>query len=81
VLLALFKLRNVHCSCMVVRCRTVQVIFETGALTKEEIVDASLLSIFAGADFVKTSTGFGPGAATVCRSCLVDPPCIHPWLS
>jgi len=43
----------------------VKVIFETGFLNKEQIVDASLLSVLAGAKFVKTSTGFGPGGAKV----------------
>lgn len=43
----------------------VKVILETGALTDEEKVKACQLSKEAGADFVKTSTGFGPGGATV----------------
>lgn len=42
-----------------------KVILETGYLTKEQIVRACLLVRMAGADFVKTSTGFGPGGATV----------------
>ena len=45
--------------------RIVKVIMETSLLTKEEIVRASLLSKMAGAHFVKTSTGFGGGGATV----------------
>ncbi len=43
----------------------VKVILETALLTKEEKVKACLLSKMAGADFVKTSTGFVPGGATV----------------
>ena len=43
----------------------VKVILETALLTKEEKIIACLLSKEAGADFVKTSTGFGPGGATV----------------
>lgn len=43
----------------------VKVIIETSALTDEEKVVASELSKRAGADFVKTSTGFGEGGATV----------------
>ncbi|RXT14818.1 deoxyribose-phosphate aldolase [Ammoniphilus sp. CFH 90114] len=43
----------------------VKVILETGLLTEEEIAQASRLSVEAGAHFVKTSTGFGPGGATV----------------
>jgi deoxyribose-phosphate aldolase len=43
----------------------VKVILETGLLTKEEIIKVCELSKAAGADFVKTSTGFGKGGATV----------------
>ncbi len=43
----------------------VKVILETGALTQEEKIIAVSLSKIAGAAFVKTSTGFGPGGATV----------------
>ncbi len=41
-----------------------KVILETCLLTKEEIVKACELSVEAGADFVKTSTGFSTGGAT-----------------
>lgn len=44
---------------------TLKVILETCYLTKEEIRLASEACINAGADFVKTSTGFGTGGATV----------------
>ncbi|MBI4861607.1 MAG: deoxyribose-phosphate aldolase [Candidatus Riflebacteria bacterium] len=43
----------------------VKVILETGLLTDEEKKRGCELSVEAGADFVKTSTGFGPGGATV----------------
>ena len=43
----------------------VKVIIETALLTDEEKVIACLLSKEAGADFVKTSTGFSGGGATV----------------
>jgi deoxyribose-phosphate aldolase len=43
----------------------VKVIIETSLLTDEEKVTACLLSKEAGADFVKTSTGFSGGGATV----------------
>ncbi|MFC5649293.1 deoxyribose-phosphate aldolase [Paenibacillus solisilvae] len=43
----------------------VKVILEVGLLTKEEKVKACMMSTAAGADYVKTSTGFGPGGATV----------------
>lgn len=42
----------------------VKVIIETCLLTDEEKVVASELSVKAGADFVKTSTGFSTGGAT-----------------
>ncbi len=50
-------------------CRRVgalsKVILETGLLSDEEKVRACQLSRAAGADYVKTSTGFGAGGATV----------------
>ena len=42
----------------------VKVIFETCLLNEQEIIDASILSVLAGATFVKTSTGFNKGGAT-----------------
>ena len=42
----------------------VKVILETALLTPEEKAKACQLALEAGADFVKTSTGFGPGGAT-----------------
>lgn len=42
----------------------VKVIQESGFLTPEQVAKACELSYEAGADFVKTSTGFGPGKAT-----------------
>ena len=41
-----------------------KVILETALLTDQEKVRACRLAQAAGADFVKTSTGFGPGGAT-----------------
>ena len=43
---------------------TSKVIIETALLTDEEKVTACTLAKAAAADFVKTSTGFGPGGAT-----------------
>jgi len=43
----------------------VKVILETSLLTEEEKIAACLLAKKAGADYVKTSTGFGGGGATV----------------
>jgi deoxyribose-phosphate aldolase len=43
----------------------VKVIIETALLTEEEKVRACELSVKAGADYVKTSTGFSTGGATV----------------
>lgn len=54
-----------------------KVILETALLTLEEKVRACLASKRAGADFVKTSTGFGPGGATAedvaLMRCVVGP--------
>lgn len=43
----------------------VKVIFETALLDQGEKVDACRAAVDAGADFVKTSTGFAGGGATV----------------
>ncbi len=43
----------------------VKVILENALLTRQEKIIGCLLCKAAGADFVKTSTGFGPGGATV----------------
>ena len=45
--------------------KTLKVILETCYLDKEEILKASTLALKAKADFIKTSTGFGTGGATV----------------
>jgi deoxyribose-phosphate aldolase len=42
-----------------------KVILETALLTDDEKITACKLCVAAGADFVKTSTGFGGGGATV----------------
>lgn len=44
---------------------TLKVIVETCLLTKEEKIKACETAVEAGADFVKTSTGFSTGGATV----------------
>jgi deoxyribose-phosphate aldolase len=44
---------------------SVKVIIETAYLSDEEKLKACALSKAAGADYVKTSTGFGPSGATV----------------
>ncbi len=54
--------------CRVVKASSpagVKVILETSALNTDEKIIASSLSKLAGAAFVKTSTGFGKGGATV----------------
>ena len=43
----------------------VKVIIETAFLTEEEKVAGAILTKSAGAQFVKTSTGFGPAGATI----------------
>lgn len=48
-----------------------KVIIEAALLNDEEKVTACTLSKAAGADFVKTSTGFGPGGATAADVALM----------
>jgi len=48
-----------------------KVIIEAALLTDEEKIAACTLSKAAGADFVKTSTGFGPGGATAADVALM----------
>jgi deoxyribose-phosphate aldolase len=48
-----------------------KVILETVYLTDEEKVVASRLAVESKADFVKTSTGYGPGGATVYDVALI----------
>lgn len=45
--------------------RTLKVIIETAYLTSEQIREACLICQDAGADFVKTSTGYAPSGAKV----------------
>lgn len=51
--------------------KTLKVIIETCLLTDEEKIKACELSEKAGADFVKTSTGFSTGGATVADVALM----------
>jgi|GEM_PF-152854 len=51
--------------------RPVKVILETGLLTEEEKIAGAIIAREAGAAFVKTSTGFGPGGATIEDVCLL----------
>jgi deoxyribose-phosphate aldolase len=48
-----------------------KVIIEAALLTDEEKATACTLAKVAGADYVKTSTGFGPGGATVADVALM----------
>ena len=48
-----------------VRGRVLKVIIETSALNDAQIIKASRSAEKAGADFIKTSTGFGKRGATV----------------
>ncbi len=45
--------------------KLLKVIIETSYLSTEEIIEACKICADAGADFVKTSTGFAPGGASV----------------
>jgi len=42
-----------------------KVIIETGSLTPDEITRVCGIAVMAGAEFIKTSTGYGPRGATV----------------
>lgn len=53
------------------RQATVKVIIEAALLTDEEKVESSAIAKAAGADYVKTSTGFGPGGATAADVALM----------
>jgi deoxyribose-phosphate aldolase len=53
------------------RSATSKVILETALLSDEEKVIACTLAKAASADFVKTSTGFGPGGATAADVALM----------
>jgi len=57
--------RDIEAVVNAARGKIVKVIIEAALLTDEEKVTACQLAKQAGADFVKTSTGFGPGGATV----------------
>jgi len=48
-----------------------KVIIETALLTEQEKIKACQLAQKAGADYVKTSTGFGPGGATAADVALM----------
>jgi len=58
-------LRDIEAVVEAARPRAVKVILETGALSREQKAIGAALANAAGAAFVKTSTGFGPGGATV----------------
>jgi deoxyribose-phosphate aldolase len=49
----------------------VKVIIEAALLTDDEKVEACVVSMAGGAEFVKTSTGFGPGGATAADVALM----------
>lgn len=53
------------------RQATVKVIIEAALLTDEEKVESCAIAQAAGADYVKTSTGFGPGGATAADVALM----------
>ena len=59
------ELKDLVQACHSGRILMLKIIIETSLLTDEEKVIASLLCRFAGVDFVKTSTGFSDGGASV----------------
>jgi deoxyribose-phosphate aldolase len=56
---------DIHAVVRAARSAKVKVILETAALSDEEIIAGCMLARLAGAAFVKTSTGFGSGGATL----------------
>jgi deoxyribose-phosphate aldolase len=70
-----FRLVERDIDAVVAPCRTCgvlsKVIIEAAFLTDDEKVTACTLAKAAGADYVKTSTGFGPGGATVADVALM----------
>lgn len=58
-------IRDIHEVVTAAEDKTVKVIIETALLTEEEKKQACRAVLAGGAHFVKTSTGFGPGGATV----------------
>lgn len=50
----------------------VKVIFETSELSLEQIRKASIISVAAGADFIKTSTGFAGGVTVDAVKCMLE---------
>lgn len=50
----------------------VKVIFETCELSMEQIQKATAISIAAGADYIKTSTGFARGVTVEAVRCMLD---------
>ena len=60
-----YVLRELHDVVEAADERPVKVILETGLLTREEKILACRLAVESGAQFVKTSTGFNAGGATI----------------
>lgn len=56
--------KEISAVCKASKGMLVKVILETCYLTDDEIFECCQAAANAGADFVKTSTGFGPGGAT-----------------
>ncbi len=61
------------------RQKILKVILETAYLTDDEIVRGCKLCADAGADFVKTSTGFGPGGAQARQVANAPGPAAGSW--
>ncbi len=70
-----YRLVEHDIAAVVATCRPggviVKVIIEAALLSDDEKVRACVLAQAAGADFVKTSTGFGPGGATAADVALM----------
>ena len=62
------EIRQIHEAC---DGKILKVIIETCYLTEEEKIEMCHAVTAAGADFIKTSTGFGTGGATLEDVCLM----------
>jgi deoxyribose-phosphate aldolase len=54
-----------------VKVPMIKVILETSALTFDQVIKASLVCLAAGADFIKTSTGFHTAGARLADVCVM----------
>ena len=69
--------RDIEAVKSIMPSNNLKVILETCYLEELEIIKASELAIQSGADFIKTSTGFGSGGATIHDVKLMKSVCLN----